>query len=143
MKYLITSLLMLISMSAFSADITGQWKSIDDDTGEAKSIIEIWFDGKRYQGKILKLLDSDEENPVCSECEGKLKDQPIIGMQIITDAKKSGKKYKKGEILDPSEGKTYSLVMQLQGDDKLKVRGFIGFALLGRTQIWQRAEVSQ
>ena len=44
---------MLISMSAFSADITGKWKSIDDETGKAKSIIEIWFDGKRYQGKIL------------------------------------------------------------------------------------------
>ena len=59
-------------------------------------------------------------------------------MQIITDAKKSGNKYKKGEILDPSEGKSYSLVMQLQNDDKLKVRGYIGFALLGRTQYWSR-----
>ncbi|MCJ8313355.1 MAG: DUF2147 domain-containing protein [Saccharospirillaceae bacterium] len=138
MKYLITSLLMLISMSAFSADITGKWKSIDDETGKAKSIIEIWFDGKRYQGKIVKLLSSAEVNPLCTECKGSLKDQPIIGMQIITDAKKSGKKYKKGEILDPSEGKSYSLVMQLQGDDKLKVRGYIGFALLGRTQYWYR-----
>jgi len=135
-----TSLLMLISMSAFSADITGKWKSIDDDTGVAKSVIEIWFDGKRYQGKILALLDTLDKNPICTECEVDLKDQPIIGMQIITDAKKSGKKYKKGEILDPSEGKTYSLVMQLQGENELKVRGFIGFSLLGRTQIWHRIE---
>ena len=127
-------------MSAFSADITGKWKSIDDDTGVAKSVIEIWFDGKRYQGKILALLDTLDKNPICTECEGDLKDQPIIGMQIITDAKKSGKKYKKGEILDPSEGKTYSLVMQLQGENELKVRGFIGFSLLGRTQIWHRIE---
>ena len=143
MKYLITSILMLMSMSAFSADITGKWKSIDDETGEAKSIIEVWFDGKRYQGKILELLSSEEENPLCTQCEGNLKDQPIVGMQIITDAKKSGNKYKKGDILDPSNGKTYSLVMELEDNGELKVRGFVGFALLGRTQIWQRVETSE
>jgi len=143
MKYFLISLFTFISMSAMSSDITGKWKSIDDETGEARSVIEIWFDGKRYQGKIVKLINPDVPNPLCNECSGKLYNQPIIGMQIITDAKKSGSKYKKGDILDPSNGKSYSLVMELENDNELKVRGFVGFALIGRTQIWQRAESDQ
>ncbi|BCE01511.1 DUF2147 domain-containing protein [Marinicellulosiphila megalodicopiae] len=138
MKTLLAIFLLVLSGQLFAQGIEGTWKTIDDETGEAKSLIEVWFDGKKYQGKIIELLDPKEENPICTACEGVQKDQPILGMQIIFDAKKYGSKYKKGEILDPGNGKLYSLVMELENDNELKVRGFIGFALLGRTQVWHR-----
>jgi len=55
--------------------------------------------------------------------------------------KKQGDEYEGGEILDPESGKVYRAKMKLDGEgEKLNVRGFIGVALLGRTQTWVRNE---
>ncbi len=120
----------------------GLWKTIDDETKKEKSIVEVYeVDGKLH-GKIQKIFRSPEEdqNPKCDKCKGKMKDQPIIGLEILKKLKKSSDKtWNDGEITDPNNGKTYSCKIELiEGGNKLKVRGFIGFSLLGRTQVWER-----
>lgn len=120
----------------------GKWKTIDDETQQAKSIIEIFEKDGLLYGKIEKLFRKadEDQNPKCDKCSGDKKDQLIIGMQILNGLKKdSDAKWTGGEILDPNNGKTYSCKLILIEDGKrLNVRGFIGFSLLGRTQTWER-----
>ena len=119
----------------------GLWKTVDDNTGKAKSIIRIWEkDGKLY-GRIVKLIDPQEPNPLCVECKGKLKNKPVIGMTIMAGLSKDGDEWNGGTIMDPENGKTYKVLIQvLAGGKKLKVRGYIGVSLLGRTQHWIRVK---
>jgi uncharacterized protein (DUF2147 family) len=73
-----------------------------------------------------------------------LKDQPVLGMVILTGMKKDSNEadeYNGGKILDPNNGKVYSSKMTvIEGGKKLDVRGYIGIPMLGRTQTWLREE---
>jgi len=115
---------------------------VDDETGEAKSIVQIYkgADGQ-YHGKIVKLFrrPNEEQDPVCMKCPkaDARHGQKINGMVILSALKKSGDEYSGGEILDPKNGKSYTCKIWLEGKDKLKVRGYIGFFF--RTQTWHRA----
>jgi uncharacterized protein (DUF2147 family) len=53
---------------------------------------------------------------------------------------KDGDAWEDGEILDPNNGSTYSCYIELENDNKLKVRGYIGISIVGRTQYWYRVE---
>lgn len=129
---------MLFATGAFAQDVTGKWKTIDDETGEAKSIVEIYKkDGKIY-GKIIEILNPAKKDRKCEECPGSDKGKPIEGLVIIKGLEKDGDEYNDGKILDPVSGKLYKCYIELEGANKLKVRGYIGFSLLGRTQYWTR-----
>ena len=118
----------------------GTWKTIDDETKQAKSYVEIFEkDGKLY-GKVTKILTKGKEDAKCTDCSGALKNKPILGMQILSGLKKDGKEWNGGKIIDPNSGKEYKAKMSLNGNDKLDVRGFIGISLVGRTQTWQRVK---
>ena len=120
-------------------DIIGTWKTIDDETGKAKSLIEITEDNGVYSGKIIKILNPEEPNPVCKKCKGERANQPIEGMVIIENVSKKKDAWSGGTILDPKKGKTYKVKFTLrENGSKLKVRGYIGIPTVGRTQIWQR-----
>ncbi|ARN77732.1 hypothetical protein BST97_06820 [Nonlabens spongiae] len=119
--------------------VVGVWKTIDDKTGKVKSHMEIYKKGDKYYGKVLKVIDSEApQNPICQNCEGKFKDQPIIGLEIMWGLEKDGDEYENGTILDPEKGKTYKCKIWLDENDpnKLNVRGYVLF--LYRTQIWER-----
>lgn len=121
----------------------GRWQTIDDATGKVKSIVAIREENGTLYGKIEKVLDPEVPgpNPLCTHCEGDLKDKPENGLQILWGMKKNGEQWEGGQILDPHNGKVYRCVLAVEdGGKKLKVRGFIGFALLGRTQYWVRAD---
>lgn len=137
MKWIYAVLLAGLSLPVLAADIVGEWKTIDDESGEAKSVVEIYERDGRYYGKVRDLLLKPDDT-LCEKCEGELKDQPVVGMEIITDMEKKGDEYSGGEILDPESGKVYRAKMWLEDDDRLKVRGYVGF--LYRTQTWQRNE---
>lgn len=128
--------LMTIGLSAQS--VLGIWKSIDDETGKAKSHIEVFEkDGKVY-GKVVKILNEARKDALCDDCPGDKKGKPVQGMEILWDLKKDGSTYSGGKIMDPKNGKVYKCYIELAEDGQLKVRGYIGFAALGRTQYWQR-----
>lgn len=120
--------------------VIGKWKTIDDETGQPKSIIEIYEKSGKIYGKVLEILEVEHKKSVCSNCSGSDKNKPILGMIVIKGLSKHGSEYTKGKILDPKNGKLYQCFITLEGKDKLKVRGFIGISLFGRTQYWYRVK---
>lgn len=130
---------------AFADDASpiGLWKNIDDVSGKPKALIRITESNGALQGKIEQLFraPSEDQNPKCEKCEGARKDQPVIGLVIMTGLKKDGDEYNGGEILDPDNGKVYRSKMHLtDSGKKLSVRGYIGVPMLGRSQVWVRQE---
>ena len=137
MKYII-GLVFLFTVSIGNAQsIIGKWKTIDDNTGKERSVVEIYERGGKYFGKIVKLFmePGEDPDPICEECKGDLKNKKIIGMEIITDMvlDEGDNEYDKGEILDPEDGKVYDCKLWVE-DGKLMVRGYVMF--LYRTQTW-------
>jgi uncharacterized protein (DUF2147 family) len=118
--------------------VIGKWKTIDDETGKAKSIVQIYEKSGKIYGKVIEILEEEHRNKVCTNCSGEDKNKPILGMIVIKGLKKDGDVYTKGKILDPKNGKLYKCYITLESKDKLKVRGFIGISLFGRTQYWYR-----
>jgi len=117
--------------------VTGKWKTIDDETGKAKSIVELTEKNGKLYGKVIEIL-TDKKDAKCDKCPGAEKGKPIKGLTIIKGLKKEGKGYEGGTITDPSSGKEYKCALKLNGADKLDVRGYVGIQALGRTQTWVR-----
>jgi len=123
-----------------SQSVLGKWKTIDDETGKEKAVVEIYeVDGKIY-GRIVEILEVEHRFKKCTLCQGTDKDKPIMGLIFIKGLTKDGEEYSGGKILDPKNGKLYKCYITLEGNDKLKVRGYIGISLLGRTQYWKRVK---
>lgn len=144
MKTLFQSLclsLLLMTWGAFAdnSPVLGQWKTIDDETGKPKSIVELYEQNGKIYGRINKLfLDASEDpDPLCTKCTGKSKDQKIIGMVILENLEKQGDEWSGGTILDPEKGKTYNCKIWVE-EGKLKVRGYL--SVFFRTQTWHRVE---
>jgi len=141
MKKLLILCFLIISSTALTAQsVVGKWKSIDDETGEAKSIVEIYEENGKVFGKIVEILNPDRKDALCEKCEGDEKNKPIVGLTIIKDMRKSGDEYKSGTIFDPQKGKEYKCKLWVDEDDAntLNVRGYIAF--LYRTQNWYRVK---
>ncbi len=138
-KLILTSASLFFAVFVFAQTPVGTWKTIDDETGKAKSHVEIYKakDGM-LQAKVLKILTPGEENANCNECKGDKKDKPITGMVILTGMSEKSGTWKGGTILDPKNGKEYKCTMKLKDANTLDVRGFVGVSLLGRTQTWYR-----
>ncbi|TRZ43635.1 DUF2147 domain-containing protein [Robertkochia solimangrovi] len=137
---LFAGLFIMSAINVYSQDIFGKWKTIDDETGEAKSIVELYKENGKVYGKVVEILNKAKKDNVCDKCEGAKKDKPILGMVIVEDLEQDGDEYEGGTILDPNKGKVYRCKIWLDEDDpnKLNVRGYIAF--LFRTQEWFRAE---
>lgn len=138
-KYLLFfTLLLNITLSVSGQDIVGKWKTIDDNSGKARSIIEIYKEAGKYYGKVSELIleEGDDPDPICDKCEDHRKDQKVIGMNIIQDMELDKDEYTGGEILDPENGKIYRCKLWLENKDELKVRGYLYFFF--RTQTWYR-----
>jgi len=137
----ITSLgaLSLLLTTALAADLTspvGKWRTIDDQSGKPKSIVQITEDQGVLTGKIVELLEGATEK-TCSKCEGDLKDQPLVGMKILWSLKKSGEEWTDGKIFNPADGGTYTSKVKLtEGGKTLEVTG--KWMLFSKQQQWQR-----
>jgi uncharacterized protein (DUF2147 family) len=137
---LLTSVLVLGMIPSFGQAILGKWKTIDDNTHEARSVVEIMERAGKIYGKVVMIFPKpgEDPDPVCDKCDPN--DQrfkkKIIGMEIIRDLKKDGPEYSGGDILDPENGKVYRSKIWVEGME-LKVRGYWG--PFYRTQTWLRA----
>lgn len=121
----------------------GLWKTIDDSSGKPTALIRITENQGVLTGKIEKLFRAPDEdqNPKCVACTDARKDQPIVGMTIVSGLKKDGDEYKGGEILDPKNGKVYKSKLTVrEGGKKVEVRGYVGMPMFGRSQVWLRQE---
>src|SRR5690606_8290308 len=118
----------------------GTWKTIDDKTGEAKSYVEIFKQGNKYHGKVVKLLKSSPDKK-CDKCPGARKNQPILGMLVVENLQPYDYYWKNGTIMDPENGNEYgcSVWFEKNKPDELKVRGKHWTGLF-RTQTWYRVK---
>ncbi len=133
----------LFAHPALANDALGKWTTFDDETNEAKSVIEVYEEGATLSARIVSVLKKEEPNPKCGACKDELKDQPIEGLRIVWDMKADGEEWKGGRILDPDNGKIYKAKMSLDEDEDedgavLLVRGSLG--PFGRTQVWRRRD---
>ncbi|QAR31082.1 DUF2147 domain-containing protein [Ornithobacterium rhinotracheale] len=138
MKRILLLLFISISGFIFAQSPVGTWKTIDDNTGKARSFVKIYEKNGALFGKIVKITNPALQNKKCEKCKGNKKNAPLLGFEVITGLRKNGNIWEDGKITDPDSGKEYSCKIELEGNNKLKVRGFLGFSLLGRTQIWER-----
>ena len=135
---LVACITFFIAANGYAQDadaILGGWY-----TKDSKALVEIYKCNDLYCGKIVWLKEPlkkdgseklDDKNPDESKRTNK-----IIGLNLVNNFKfKSKNKWTGGTIYDPDNGKTYSCKMTLKGD-QLKVRGYIGISLFGRTQVW-------
>jgi uncharacterized protein (DUF2147 family) len=137
---LLGSTLAFVSPICFSQyQIVGRWKTLDDKTGEAKSIIEISEKNGEFFGQIVELLlEAGQKDPVCEKCDPSdpRHRKKIKGMEILRNLRKEGNEYNEGTILDPEIGKIYRCKAWLEQGD-LKIRGYWG--PFYRTQTWKKA----
>ena len=136
MKKILLLIFILSSTLAYSTeadDIVGTWL-----TAEKKGHIKIYKKNNKYHGKLVWNNDStkvDSNNPEESKRSRKLR-----GMVLLTHLEWNGESWENGYIYDPETGKTYNCKAELDGNNKLKFRGFVGVSLLGRTTEWTRLE---
>jgi uncharacterized protein (DUF2147 family) len=137
--FLATLILFLMALSLQAQSLTGTWRTIDDETNESKSHVEIYQSGDKYYGKITKLLTASADK-TCDKCPGDRKDQKLMGMVIVENLGLEKGLLSGGKILDPEKGKSYTCKMWLKDGDPnvMVVRGYLyGFY---RTQYWYRVQ---
>uniref|UniRef100_UPI003753334B DUF2147 domain-containing protein n=1 Tax=Flavobacterium sp. TaxID=239 RepID=UPI003753334B len=117
---------LLFFQISFSQTVIGRWKTIDDETGKEKGVVEIYEKNGKIYGKIVEILDAQHRDKKCTLCKGDDKNKPILGLTFIKGLTKDGDEYNDGQVLDPKNGKLYKCYITLIGNDKLKIRGYIG-----------------
>ncbi len=144
MNKALAAIVFVVTAAPVWAQVTpvGHWQTFDEKTKEVKSQVHITEAGGIVSGKVEKLLRKDaKQDAMCEECSDDRKGQPMLGLEIIRGAKKADGKdvWEGGKILDPENGKTYTLrLTPIEDGKKLEVRGSIG--PFGRTQTWVRTQ---
>jgi len=129
------------SAAAVESSPEGLWKTYDDHTGEARALVRIYRQDGSFFGRVETNLVPAEADAHCTACTDERKDQPVVGMVIIRNIKADENEFSGGDILDPESGSVYRCILRLADDGRqLKVRGYLGLSLFGRTQIWKREE---
>lgn len=134
-----TFLLVLFSVAtAIGQSPLGTWKTIDDNSGEAKSYVEISESNGKFVGTVTKLLLKPSDT-VCEKCSGAKKNKPVIGMEIVWGLTSYSDYWSYGTIMDPENGKEYKCSVWFEDGktDELKVRGK-HWSGVYRTQTWYR-----
>jgi len=141
-KILTSLMVLLVSSNTFAAgfsedDILGYWLS---ESG--KGVVEIYRAGDKFEGKIVWVKDLHEgvvkEKLDVKNPKKELQTRSILGLKNLQGFTFKKSKWKDGSVYDPAKGKTYSSFMMLKDIDTLKLRGYIGIALLGRTSVMKR-----
>ena len=130
----------ILLAAAQSSTPAGVWKTVNE-RGEVEGLVRIVEVAGELRGTVEKVYSppAPNPNPLCLDCSGERRNQPVIGMQILSGLRWDGEQYSGGEILDPNNGRSYRCLLRLTDDGrKLEVRGYIGISLLGRTQVWLR-----
>lgn len=129
--------LLLFAIPAMAQSPIGVWRTIDDDDGEPKSHVRIYEQDGKLLGAIIRLLP---EGRVCTPCADEYEGSDMQGVTIMWDMEQDGDEWSGGNIKDPANGRTYRCKMELDGPNRLRVRGYLGISLLGRTQVWERVQ---
>lgn len=140
MNKIVVVLTLVCSINFISSQsIFGKWRTVDQQTGEEKSIVEIFERNGKVFGKIVEILNPEQRDALCEKCKGEEKNRPVLGLELIKNMEKDGKYYRGGTIFHPEHGKTFRCRLKLTDDpDVLQVRGYVAF--LYATQYWLRED---
>lgn len=138
-KILFTTIFFIGVLNLQSQTIFGKWHSTNEETGEVDSVIEVYEKNGKAFAKVIEIKNPKRKNAICDLCTGDNKNKPILGLNILTGLEKDGEEWSGGKILDPRNGKVYKCYIKLENENKLKIRGYIGFSLIGKTAFWKRA----
>ncbi len=139
--------LTLLSSFSYAADISGVWRTVDDKTGVIRGHVQITQEANgTYTGTIIEDFPAIGEVPLvkCTKCPAPYTNKPVIGLEILKGFKEdenNPNSFSHGKALDPRSGKIYSGKAKLSNDGRrLRLRGYIGVSMLGRSQTWLRKE---
>ncbi|MDE3198339.1 MAG: DUF2147 domain-containing protein [Acidobacteriota bacterium] len=132
---------MAFTAGAFDPSPAGVWQTIDDNTHKPRGLIRLYEKDGAIFGRIEASFDPKEAREVCDQCSDDRRNKPVIGLIVMRNMKRRGSEYSGGDILDPDTGTVYRCKFTIQeGGKKMVVRGYVGFSLLGRSQVWYRQE---
>jgi uncharacterized protein (DUF2147 family) len=115
----------------------GHWQVVNSD-GTPGGKVDTYLVNGRLFGKVTEVRPGRKPQDVCDKCSGEYKNQPILGMVLMRDFHTDGDDWVDGTVVDPENGKEYKGKIWAVGNDTLKMRGYIGISLLGRTESWVR-----
>ncbi|WP_299665465.1 DUF2147 domain-containing protein [uncultured Polaribacter sp.] len=138
-KTLSTILFITVAFSINSQTIFGKWNS-KNDAGKVDSVLEVYEKDGKAHAKVVEILNPNRKDALCQDCKGEYKDQPILGLNILSGLEKDDDEWSGGTVLDPRNGKVYKCYIKLVKPNKLKLRGYVGLSLFGKTAYWERAE---
>lgn len=139
MKYFLLLSFMIFGLNSFSQSVEGIWETYHEGSDKIKSDVKVYIqDGKLY-AKIIKFynMPEAEKNAKCTACKDYRKNKPVVGMIFMDGLVQSGEEWKGDAVLlDPKNGKEYDGVVWLENENKLAVRGYLGW--LYETKYWKR-----
>src|SRR6476619_5103869 len=130
-----------VPLQAADPSAVGVWEQVDENSGKPESWFKIVQRNGVYEGNIVKIFfkPGQDENWVCSKCEGSDKGAPVLGLTLIKGMQRNGLSYENGTVRDPRDGSVYRASMKVSTDGKkLEMRGYLGISLFGRSQVWNR-----
>jgi uncharacterized protein (DUF2147 family) len=123
--------------------VVGLWRVMDGSGPGPLSLVALSERDGVVSGTVMRVLRSSQgEHPVCQACKGPRHNQAVVGMTVVWGLKQEGDKpvWAGGSVLDPGNGQTYKCKVTLRDANTLEMRGYLGISLLGRTQVWHRAD---
>jgi len=111
--------------------IVGYWEAPEKD-----GIIEIYKKADNtYAGQVRWAVDNykdvHNENP-------NLRNRRVTDIEFLQGFTAEGNTLTGGTVYDARSGNTYSCKIWLNSDGSLSLRGYLGFSLLGKTEVMTR-----
>lgn len=144
-------LLLVTALEAGAAapdGVLGLWRT-PPNPKDGAAIVEITQRGDGLSGRIVWLEKPlyppdhpaagkpkvDRENP-----DPVLRMRPVLGLEILSGFRWDGQRWVDGHVYDPVTGNTYRATLYLEAPDRLRLRGYVGIPLFGRTEVWERVD---
>ncbi len=143
MCIMVSPIMQLQAQKVVADDIVGVWMNEEKDAH-----FKIFKKGDKFFGKIVWIkdpIDPDTKKPKLDKHnpDPELKKRPNLGLMLLTDFVFDDDEWDDGDIYDPKNGKTYSCYMEFPDEsdlNRLKIRGYVGISLLGRSTYWTRVK---